>query len=702
MKKLFACLFFIGMLSNLFAQQISVKSFRKLETDLDARVYNPKKDQNGDVCAIIKVVTTQTGFTWDPDGLGIMAAVAKVGEYWLYVPYGAKRLSIHHPQLGILRDYIYPLPIEKATVYEMVLTTGKVTTKVEEAEIESQWLIINSEPSDADVYINNQAVGKTPYQNELPVGKYSWRIQKDLYINEAGVVELVKGGEKQRIDVNLKLNFGYLDITSLPESGATVKLNGIPTGQKTPCKLENIPVGEHTLSVNLDMYEPASQRFSLGVGETKPIVFNLNPIFGKVNVTADSLADIYVNGQFKAKDSWHGRLTQGVYTFEAKKEKYTSDIQKKTLIIGDSLNIELHPTPRFGVLKVITKPIDAAIVINGKNIGQSPMTLKNILIGEYEVELTKQGYLTSFEKVTITEGQTTTLNLKLNTARSVTIDSKPTDADLFIDNRNVGKTPFTGTLISGNHDIRVELYELKTEKTISIPQSGGDTNFELIIKAPEVTMEETPETKKETIPENKQPTANNLKSLSPDTAPYLMNASKPGKPKKPTNGFLIAEIAYPLIKGSDGSIAGNSLCYNFKFGVARNVGFYAGVTTCFNEATIDYTGNNLPSTYYSKSISKSSYNRLGVVGGLVFNTKPLALFAGAGFGYYNHYVTTELYNYSNDSYAKTINYGDRNSYTGIETEIGLVFKSRPMAFSLGITSIDFKYGECKLGLGIVF
>ena len=37
------------------AQQISVQSFRKLENDLSART-EKRVDQNGDICAIVKVV----------------------------------------------------------------------------------------------------------------------------------------------------------------------------------------------------------------------------------------------------------------------------------------------------------------------------------------------------------------------------------------------------------------------------------------------------------------------------------------------------------------------------------------------------------------------------------------------------------------------------------------------------------------------
>ena len=71
MKKIFGFILFLSFIANVTAQQISVKSFRKLETDLDARVTEPIKDQNGDLCAIIKVQTTQSGFYFDGGQLGI-------------------------------------------------------------------------------------------------------------------------------------------------------------------------------------------------------------------------------------------------------------------------------------------------------------------------------------------------------------------------------------------------------------------------------------------------------------------------------------------------------------------------------------------------------------------------------------------------------------------------------------------------------
>lgn len=205
MKKLFAIFLIIAFSETLFAQQISVKSFGKLENDLDARVNEPLKDFDGNICAIIKVVTTQTGFSFDCGQIGVVKTVPKTSEIWVYVPSGAKRITISHPQLGLLRDYLFPQPIEKATVYELVLTTGKVITTVDET-IESQWLVINPYPSDASIFINDLFVKSGAYQAKHKPGNYTYRIEAPLYHSEAGIVEIA--GSKKEINVKLQPAFG--------------------------------------------------------------------------------------------------------------------------------------------------------------------------------------------------------------------------------------------------------------------------------------------------------------------------------------------------------------------------------------------------------------------------------------------------------------------------------------------------------------
>ena len=89
-------------------------------------------DQNGEVAALIKVVTPETGFVFEGGTLGIVGTQQRVSEIWVWVPRASRKITILHQQLGQLRDYRFPVEIEADRTYEMVLTTAKVETIVKE------------------------------------------------------------------------------------------------------------------------------------------------------------------------------------------------------------------------------------------------------------------------------------------------------------------------------------------------------------------------------------------------------------------------------------------------------------------------------------------------------------------------------------------------------------------------------------------
>ena len=72
-RRFWLLLYFSFLTVFCYSQTISVSSFKLLETDLTANTAGTiEKDQNGETAALIKVVTTQTGFTFDGGSLGIV------------------------------------------------------------------------------------------------------------------------------------------------------------------------------------------------------------------------------------------------------------------------------------------------------------------------------------------------------------------------------------------------------------------------------------------------------------------------------------------------------------------------------------------------------------------------------------------------------------------------------------------------------
>jgi len=406
-KKLLFALSLILFSETLICQHINVSSFRKLENDMSARVEAPKRDQNGDICAIIKVVTTQTGFAWEGDGLGIVSTESKVGEFWLYVPYGSKRLTIKHPQLGVLRDYLYTLPIDRATVYELVLITGRVETTVVEDDL-GQWLVIVPEPADALIFINNESVKSGEYLTKLKPGKYDYRVEAPLFHSNAGIFEIKDS--KVELAIKLKPAYGFMEINTLPEQGARVIIDGNSQTQLSPFKSGRMASGEYTVQIYKDMYKHTSQKVLIKDNETTLLNVTLPPNFAEVTINAPTGAAIKVNDNRVGVGTWTGRLNPSLYTISSSLDSHKDAIQNIEVQAGEIKIYNLNPTPIYGTFDVISTPVGASVFINGKSYGTTPVTVKNHLIGECNLKLTKQGYEDINKRIDVTQGSSSSIN----------------------------------------------------------------------------------------------------------------------------------------------------------------------------------------------------------------------------------------------------------------------------------------------------
>lgn len=100
------------------AQNFKVASFRQLPSDVSAFI-NPVRDLNGDDCGLLKIIAPEDFVFSTP--LGIVKRVDNVGEIWLYVPRGTKKITIKHAELGVLRDYALPAKVDSHMAYELVI-----------------------------------------------------------------------------------------------------------------------------------------------------------------------------------------------------------------------------------------------------------------------------------------------------------------------------------------------------------------------------------------------------------------------------------------------------------------------------------------------------------------------------------------------------------------------------------------------------
>ncbi|MBU5373382.1 PEGA domain-containing protein [Bacteroides cellulosilyticus] len=265
-------LFFVATATKA-QNKIQVTSFNRMETDVTARITAPQRDQNGEVCALIRIVTTEKDLMFEPDALGIVSRENKPGEIWLYIPRGARRISIMHDKFGVLRNYFYPDIIEKATVYEMEIQIGDGTQQTP-TNTNTQLIVMRPDPATANIYIDDE---KVPTENGLftatmKKGTHTYRVESPMYAPEAGVIDL--GSEQKIMSVTLKPRFGYLEIFSLPEQDAKVFINNELAGQ-TPYKSDRMPLQEYRIRIEKDFFFPMDSTVTIFAGKTSSLTFKM-------------------------------------------------------------------------------------------------------------------------------------------------------------------------------------------------------------------------------------------------------------------------------------------------------------------------------------------------------------------------------------------------------------------------------------------
>jgi len=158
-------------------------------------------------------------------------------------------------------------------------------------------LEISSTPvSEADVYINGEYVGKTPYKdNKRLSGQYTVRVEKELYTGAEETVTISDETLMQKT-ILLTQDFGTLIIEA---EDSEIFLDGKLAGENR--YQANLLAGNYKVEAKQDRHRPDSRNIYLGVGTAEQVILSPEPIMGSVTVMSNPPASkgaaIWVNGE---------------------------------------------------------------------------------------------------------------------------------------------------------------------------------------------------------------------------------------------------------------------------------------------------------------------------------------------------------------------------------------------------------------------
>ena len=276
MKKILLLLIMcVGCATTVMAQRgLSVKSFRLMENDQDARVGFKREDDNGRLAALIKVQTIDQKLSFSTGVSGIVGDVVyKPGEVWVYVPRNIRKFIIGHSNGKV--EYPIDIKIDGGCVYELILDLGI-----------GRFMNISASEPGATIYLDNDSLGIAPIAQHYVL--YGLHRIKAIYGYWEGETEInVTDNTPEDLTIHMtNIQSKYHHVTLTTEKGVQILRDGqvIGSGMWEGTLRE----GSYIFTTHRENYEDAETPIEVSSGSRNMFILNKpKPVYGflKLHVT---------------------------------------------------------------------------------------------------------------------------------------------------------------------------------------------------------------------------------------------------------------------------------------------------------------------------------------------------------------------------------------------------------------------------------
>jgi len=216
----------------------------------------------------------------------------------------------------------------------------------------------------------------------------------------------------------------------------------------------------------------------------KKLMLKLAKPMGGLNIVSNPpKAEIFVDGLEISSGETPALLKDipvGRHTVELNK----GELYAKAEVVvrdGEFEKVELKLARKKGDLSIVSDPPGARITLDGRGVGITPKTIKDVDVGGHQITLTMENYLDAEKSVTVTEdGAEISANL-FYAPVFLKISGAPAGVSAYIEGRAVGLTPVNAKIIPGK--FKVSLIKegfINYSKTIEVmPGVGAKLDYKL-------------------------------------------------------------------------------------------------------------------------------------------------------------------------------------------------------------------------------
>ena len=343
MKRLFVSfILYLLVLSSVFAQKLTIESFKLSENDISAQT-QPRKDLNDRNCALVKVQFV--GIISEVEGNVVKPLVKYGNETWVYMPQGSRQLKIltqsYLPVMVTFADYGVE-KMESNRTYILILV--KPSGQNEPVDAGGNFYAISVQPKDAKVTVDGVLQGSSSdgeYSAMLPYGTHTYKVEAGGYISKSGSFS-VSSGDMTPISISLVSALATVSVTC-PTPAVSLYVDKKSVGN-VPWS-GSLKEGMHLVEAKKNGYRSQQKTIRLSQQQKLDVTFGeLVAILGNLSVNYKPFgADVYVDGKKLGQSPrvFNGLLI-GNHQVEVRKDGYTAD--KKSVTISERQTMSISGT----------------------------------------------------------------------------------------------------------------------------------------------------------------------------------------------------------------------------------------------------------------------------------------------------------------------------------------------------------------------
>ncbi len=299
-----------------------------------------------------------------------------------------------------------------------------------------------------------------PLQQNLPVTKEKQQNYKFALTRQPG---------------NLSFQAHQADAPAVVLADAVILIDGQERG-RTPLTGLEVQPGRRGVTVRAENYQALQSDIEVeGCGKVQQFDLALIPAWADISLRTEPRgATVRVDGKSAGSTPLTLKLPAGNHDLEVRANRFKVWHTRLAVVANQPQELKpIHLHPADGKLAVQTQPAGANVMLGKNFAGQTPLKLTLTAGKTHRIQISKAGYQKAERAVKLQSEESKTLNIKLKPKLGVIkFVVKPSDAELFIDGRSVGRVPAKLQLVAVEHKLEIKRQGYGSYQTRITPRPG--------------------------------------------------------------------------------------------------------------------------------------------------------------------------------------------------------------------------------------